>query len=290
VFAIVPAKKWVRHRGYRDRMDAQEMAEADEIDEFGNVYLIAGVRGDFRLHSATVPVGVEAAILHTLERWGISPPWGPCDSGADLSTHGDHILRGWSHVDLGSAEQRTDVPLTALLRTTCDGLELYGSIKLSGVDADVPTWRAAESLSQRLWLEVRDASRAPAKPPRVLVQAGTGRGSDPITWDATGILETLSKFVPVHRAMDGVAPASYTGSGESPFVPSGDDTFRAEVTLPNWTIDDASWLAEVMASSCYRAGIKRSVMIAVRLLDETGGCWSEPAHDASNATYEISSV
>jgi hypothetical protein len=92
------------------------------------VYLLGGVRGDYRLRSARVPVGVEVALLHIMDmHWGIPPPWGACDSGADLDSPGDDALRGWTHVDLRGEDGSVpnDVPIAGLLRTMWDALELF---------------------------------------------------------------------------------------------------------------------------------------------------------------------
>jgi hypothetical protein len=238
-----------------------------------NVYLIAGVRGDFQPWTQRIPVSVEVALSHTLDRWGISPlPWGACDSGADLKSAGVDVLRAWNHVDLRlSADDLPpqDVPLSGLLRSTWDALELFGTIVLGGVDAIVPLACAADPMWRRVAGSVlRDGDRISRRPPRVLVQAGTAWPTSPAPeWDADAILETLSVLVELHGIMDAIDRAPYPPSPIAhPFASQNADAFRAEVALPEWTIDDAAWLAEALCASCYRAGLTDDIQIAVRLI------------------------
>ena len=70
------------------------------MSKFRNLYLVAGLRGDFERGLSMPTELAEVALLHTLERWGVPPPWGRCDSGADLESPGNDVLRGWCHVDL----------------------------------------------------------------------------------------------------------------------------------------------------------------------------------------------
>ncbi len=80
------------------------------------------------------------------------------------------------------------------------------------------------------------------------------------------MLETLSDFVDVLAVMRSVEQASYPPSAApEPFTPSDDDPFRAEVALPQWTIDDTAWLAEVVCMACRRASAIADIQVAVRL-------------------------
>jgi hypothetical protein len=213
--------------------------------------------------------------LHTLERWGISTvPWGPCDSGADLDSPGEDVLRGWAHVDLQHARHtqlRSDIPVSGLLRATWDALELFGAITLTGVDASVPLiWAEDRTRIRVVNSEVLDRDRAARQPPRVYVEVdNASRGSAPIHWDARTISDALSEWVTVGMVGDSVPRATYRPlPAEEPFGRSGNESLRAEVTLPAWTIDDAAWLIEAAAVSCRQAGVTDDVQIAVRLAQQ----------------------
>ena len=257
------------------------MADADSSPAFRNVYLLGGVRGDYRLRSARVPVGVDVALLHIMDmHWGTPPPWGACDSGADLEGPGDDALRGWTHVDLRGEDGSVpnDVPIAGLLRTMWDALELFGSIRLSGVDVIAPVEYVSDSLRSRVFGSgVGDPARASELPTRVLAQATSAWGptSSQSGWDTSRILEALGQAVEVGATMDAVPLASYPPSSspspfafgiEHPWAPSETNPFRAEIVLSSWTIDDAAWLAERVAAACSQAGVDDDVQIAVRLM------------------------
>jgi hypothetical protein len=248
-----------------------------EIDdaEFRNIYLIVGVRGDFNPRTPSSFTGVGGILLHTLERWGISTvPWGRCDSGADLESPGGDVLRGWAHVDLQHTpytQPHRDIPVSGLLRATWDSLELFGEITLTGVDASVPLiWAEDRTQIRVLNSDVLDHDRAARRPPRVYVEVdNAARGSAPIHWDARTISDALSEWVTVHVVGDSVPRATYRPlPAEEPFGRSGNESFRAELGLPAWTIDDAAWLTEAVAVSCRQAGVTDDVQIAVRLAQE----------------------
>jgi len=250
------------------------------VNEFRNLYLLAGLRGDFECDASIAAETAEVSLLHTLdETWGISPPWGACDSGADLQSSGDDVLRGWGHVDLRVTEETPppgDVPLAGLLRTMWDALELYGKATLTGADAIVPLDCVGDPLWKRVGSSViRHRYRGSEPTARVLVQVSTGSSDSSVQPDPGAILATLSEFVEVDASMGAVPFASYPPSFaaspfafgvEHPWAPSDTDPFRAEISLPVWTVDDAAWLAEAVCASCARAGTARDVQIALRLV------------------------
>jgi len=247
-----------------------------------NLYLVAGVRGAYEPRSSRITETVEVDLLHALDhRWGITPPWGACDSGCDLESPGDDALRGWAHVDLRVADADAppvDAPVAGLLRTMWDSLELFGTVTLTGVDADVPL----ACVGDRLWERVAgsvirwDVDRSSDIPPRVLIQAATAYikpGSLPERWDMGAIAEMLSEFVEVQDVMGAVPFASYPpsfaanpfGFGIETVHSSETDPFRAEVMLRAWTIDDAAWLVEAICASCRSAGVADDIQVAVRM-------------------------
>lgn len=252
--------------------------ETAAVSDFRNLYLVAGLRGGFERTSSMDPGLAEVALLHTLdERWGVPPPWGACDSGADLEGTGQDVLRGWCHVDLrrsNDAPHPEDVPLGGLLRTMSDALELFGASLLTGVDAIVPLgcvgepmwWRVAGSVVRN-----RALSREPA---RVIVQACEAwPESHPLRPDPHAVVRTLSDFVDVRAAMGDIPSAPYPAAFgptpfafgvEHPWAASDTDPFRAEIVLPVWTIDDAAWLAEAVCVACARAGSVGDVQVALR--------------------------
>jgi hypothetical protein len=217
-----------------------------------------------------VPDGVEFALLHTLDdRWGLSPPWGACDSGCDLESSGDDVLRGWCHVDLRGAGAATleDVPVAALLRSTWDALELFGTTTLTGVDTIVPLACAGDRLAARIeGSVVRDRARASDALVPVAIHAGPAWPSArPEPWDERAILERLSRLVEITASMDAVERVAYPAPTlPDPFTPSDPDLVRAEVVLLEWTIDDVAWLVEAMCASCREAGVRADVQVAVR--------------------------
>lgn len=234
-----------------------------------NLYLIVGIWGDFQLRAQRVPGSVEVALSHTLDSWGISPvPWGACDSGADLETPGPDVLRGWNHVDLrvsGDDEGVKDVPIAGLLRTTWDALELFGATALTRVDAIVPTECATETTWQRVaGSVVRDSDRRAGQPAQVLVQiGGASRASAAIAWSEFAIAETLSALVDLANIAEGEDFTDRSSAKPQLFGRHAADSFRAGATLPQWTIDDAAWLAEAVSAACRRAGIRRDIQVTV---------------------------
>jgi hypothetical protein len=246
-----------------------------------NFYLLAGIRGAFRLRSSHDVESAGVAVLHLLDQgWGIAPPWGACDSGADLTSRGHDVLRAWTHVDLrvaGASPTPGDVPLHALLRSMWDALELFGTPVLAGVDAIVPLECVGASGWQRAAGSfVRFSGRASEQPARALVQAeGAFRqgGAPPSDWDNDAIAEALADLVEVDSVMGEVPRAAFAPSllpnpfayGVEQLHSAETDPFRAEVKLHGWTIDDAAWLAEAVAVSCRQAGRSEDVLIAVRI-------------------------
>lgn len=191
------------------------------VESFRNFYLLAGLRGGFQCRSRVDAGIVEGEMLHTFdERWGVPPPWGACDSGADLDSPGDEVLRGWCHVDLritNDAPDPADAPLAGLLRSMWDALELFGECRLSGVDAIVPLECIGESMSRRVAVAgtvIRNRHRhAFGQPARVLIQASDAwPGSAPTDWDFRAVVASLSDLVDVQRVMDDVPFASYPPS------------------------------------------------------------------------------
>ena len=238
-----------------------------------SVDLIVGIRGDFRSRARRVDAASVGSVLpHTLERWGITPqPWRLCDSGADLDTAGANVLRGWNHVAL----ERTggpirDLPISALMRTTWDGLELFGTLMLTGVDAIVPPDYSVSAMLERLAAStVRDSDRQVLPAPMILVEAGRAWPTSPvILWNPSALLEAMSELVDVdNTGAESLPRAEYLSTdAPSPFASSDENPFRAQVVLRDWTVDDAAWLAEVVAVSCRRVGIRQDVQVAVRLL------------------------
>jgi hypothetical protein len=218
------------------------------VTEFRNLYLLAGLRGGFEQHVSIATDMAAFSMLRMLDDgWGVTPPWGACDSGADLETEGDDVLRGWAHVDLRTAMETptpNDVALAGPLRTMWDALELYGKARLTGADAIVPL----ECVGDSLWRRVAGSvlrSRAPrtSSPARVLVQAASAwSDSSSQQLDHDQILRCLSEFVEVAAAMDSVPFASYppslsptpfTFGFEHPWGSSDTDPFRAESLYPS---------------------------------------------------------
>ena len=251
------------------------------MTDFRNLYLLAGLRGGFEQHASIATETAEFSLLHMLDDgWGVTPPWGACDSGADLETAGDDVLRGWAHVDLRTALETpppNDVALAGLLRTMWDALELYGKATLTGADAIVPLECVGDSLWTRVAGSViRSRNRRPSSPARALVQvASAWSDSSSQQLDHEPILRCLSEFVEVTAAMDSVPFASYPPSlspspfafgVEHPWGSSDTDPFRAEVALPIWSVDDVAWLAEAACSACARAGGVGDVQLALRLV------------------------
>lgn len=232
--------------------------------------LVIGVRAGFQPPRRYTPASANAAVSHTLdERWGVSPPWKACDSGVDLVSPAKHILRGWNHVRLLPAVNPAygDLPLSGLLRTTWDALELFGKLELTGVDAIVPVERAGGSLWQRVAASVvRDRDRILDRPPIVLVQAGRAWPSSPqIRWDANAVLKTLSEIADVRQTLEPISMSDLTSTVDHPFGQSDDEPFRAQLTLSDWTIDDVGWLTEALSVACHRAGISQDIQLSVRL-------------------------
>jgi hypothetical protein len=238
-----------------------------------NLYLVVGIRGEYERRTSRIPANVDGALSHVLDLgWGITPPWGVCDSASDLETPGSGLLRGWNHVDLRRTNDDAprDVPVAGLLRTTWDALEIYGATSLTGVDAMLPLDCVGEPMWSRVAGSVlRDSDRASDRLPVVLVPAGKPWPTSPVIgWKTKAILKTLAEFVEIRAAMDELDHAPYPPSViPDPFGPADDDPFRAQVTLPAWTIDDAAWLVEALSIACRSSGVTQDIELAVRLVD-----------------------
>jgi hypothetical protein len=249
------------------------------MNEFRNLYLLAGVRGGFERSGSVEPYLAETVLIHTLgERWGIPPPWGACDSGADLESSGDRIVRGWGHVDLRVDESSLpkDVPLAGLLRTMWDALELFGTCTLTGLDAIVPLACAGEPMWRRVASSTVFHGAGSNSPVQVAVQITESYSDAPrLRLNPETLAGVLSEFVEVGASMGDVPLASYPdGSAEHPFGPApwaepdtNRDPLRVEVPLGNWSIDVAAWLAEVTCVACARAGCTDDVQVALRRAD-----------------------
>jgi hypothetical protein len=248
-----------------------------DTEMFRNLYLLAAIRGGYERNPRRVVVEdtLDFELLHTADwRWGIALPWGACDSGSNLDGAGN-VSRAWAHVDLRLRDEfPNDVPISGLLRSMWDALELYGALSLTGVDVSAPLACAGERLRARVFASpVRNVPDAVERPHRVLLQAGSQSSSGLGAPDE--ILETLREFAVVRATMDDVPFASYPPSPnphpfvygvEHPWGPADTNPFRAEVAMPVWSIDDAAWLAEVVCLSCSHAGVSDDVQVAVRLL------------------------
>jgi hypothetical protein len=162
-----------------------------------------------------------------------------------------------------------------------DALELYGKATLTGADAIVPLACVGDPLSARVAGSViRNRSRAAKRAARVLVQVSGAWPDSSAQLDSGAILATLSELVEVEAAMGALPFASYPVSFapnpfafgvEHPWAASDTDPFRAEISLPVWTVDDAAWLAEAVCASCARAGNANDVQVALRLVGEDAG-------------------
>jgi hypothetical protein len=247
----------------------------EPVNEFRNLYLLAGLRGAFERRPSIDPDLAESALLHTLQdRWGLPAPWGACDSGADLDTPGDGVLRGWCHVDLRLDDESphpNDVPLAGLLRTMWDALELFGSSTLTGVDAILPL----DCVGERMWQRVASSATfhgfASEHQVRVVVQlAESYPDAPPLQFDLEEMVAELSESVEVGAAMGDVPLASYPDFvaehpfGPAPWAAANPNPFRVELAIQAWSIDDAAWLAELVAVACARTGCVDDVEIALR--------------------------
>jgi hypothetical protein len=256
-------------------------------DSYRNLYLLAGIWGDYRILGPGKDYDFELGLLRTFEEWGVQLAWGPCDSGVDLLGAGEDRLRAWGHVDLrrSMGDEPEDVPVTGLLRSMWDQLDLWGSFaRLSGVVAIVPTVLCGRLLARRVglrWSTLFDADRtAGASPVRVELEIVEAWG-DPtrwIDWRSSGVIDHLRERVDVSSFMDRAVARPYPPSAivhpfvaplevEQPFMPRQTEPFFAEVTLPVWSIDDAAWLVEAAADACHRAEIDDDVEIRVRSVE-----------------------
>lgn len=249
------------------------------MNEFRNLYLLAGLCGGFETNGSINAFPADTALLHTLDAWGVQAPWGPCDSGVDLDSPGDGVLRGWCHVDLRGTDEapRGDVPLSGLLRTMWDALELYGQSTLTGIDAIVPLECAGEAMLHRVFGSVIRDRRASERPASVLIQVHEEYSEGvPDKRDPDAAAAALSELVEVQAVMGDVPLASpsvsFKGSPFSfgverrPWLALDTDPFRAEVRLPVWTIDDAAWLAEAVTTAYTPTARNGEVQVAVRRL------------------------
>jgi hypothetical protein len=209
------------------------------------------------------------ALSHTFQRWGIAaPPWGTGASGLDLESPGDEALRAWNQVDLVTSEERApaDVPISALLRVMWDTLDIFGTVSLSGVDVIVPV----ECVSTRTWKRVagsvvRDDDRRTGRQSLALLEVGRAWPDAPAdSWDTQEILRNLSTLCHARAVTSPELSFHPPSPIEHPFIPSDPLPLRAEVVLPDWTIDDAAWLAEAISISCSKAEVTHDVLIALR--------------------------
>jgi len=240
------------------------------------LYFHGGVWGGFRLRSPRVPQTGEGAVSHILDEWGLPAPWAPCDSGVDFTSPGENLLRGWAQVDLrypSVDEIPEDVPTWGLLRTISSALELFGDLRLTALSAIVPL----DALTSRTWGRVsgstiiRDPDRTTAEPPKVLLQAGDAWTPAPkARWKPRQLRRFLAELLGGKRAVRTSEERLPLSSPiPHPFSPAPPPAFRAELLLPQWTVDDAAWLVEALAVACRESGITTDVEIIVARID---GC------------------
>lgn len=234
-------------------------------------YLFAGIRGAFIVSSALSISGIDGTILHTLDdRWGITPPWGACDSGTDTESPGHYSLRGWTHVDLGveRSGMAIDVPLAALIRSTWDGLEIYGDVTPFGIDAIVPLNRVGDRMIRRVGFSpMRD--RRSSEGPTAIIQVGRAWSTDPaVNVLATDFITEARQFgesIENSRPYELVFPSS---PAPDPFRVH-EISLSAVMTVPRWTIDALGWLAELTCVCLNRAGVLQDVLLRIGALDRS---------------------
>jgi hypothetical protein len=233
--------------------------------------LLIGIRGSFEAKPHIDDVG--GTLPHTAERWGLTPcPWVVYDSGADLVTEGSDVLRGWCHVGVSNAEDADpDLPVSGLLRMTCDTLALYGAlVSLTGIDAVIPV-RPDCRLSPARVLGIARSVIADKKrlgePRNVAVfvalpayptAAEAGERMRDVLRHAT---DADARFTGV-RVPDSFLHASGPALAR---VFDGYVCLGFEVEYASWSIDDASWLVEVAAVSANALDCGGAVQISVRV-------------------------
>jgi hypothetical protein len=284
MYAAAMGRSWVARRARTRTVERKfapsepfasiKVREPPGVNDFRNLYLLAGLRGSFERTTLRESYLAEAALADTPTRWGIHAPWGPCDGGADLDSVGDNLVRGWAHVDLrtdDAAPRPDDVSLAGLLRSMWDSLELFGNCTLTGLDAIVPIDCVGTTMRQRVVGSAVFHRLGSERPVRIAVQVADWRYDDqPLQLDRAAVLSELSTLAEALTVTGDAPPVSYPeSSAEHPFGPSprhqhGVEPFAVEVTVPTWSIDDAAWLAEVLSVACVQATGSDEVEIALR--------------------------
>lgn len=229
--------------------------------------LVVGVYGSFREVIVRDTEAAEFAILHTFDRWGTPRPWGPCESAVDLDDPDLEALRAWSHVHLYRAISRGDVPINAACRAIWDGLELFGSLVLTGIDVLTPVDDVAERMAERVLTSgVRDRVRDSDFKTGLLVIVADAWEESSAEWDATRVVRELSPLVGSEQVLSN-RPASvlFTSRIGNPFHMVDDPPVVLHTEIPRWSVDDAAWLAEAMCVALNRSGINCDVQISIRM-------------------------
>jgi hypothetical protein len=239
-----------------------------------NLYLIIGIRGEFVPNTASLlPETVADAVSHAPERWGMPTPWGPCDSGVDVTTKGSSILRAWNHVDLRRSDDDRvpdDVPASGLFRTTWDSLEIFGSIALASVDMIAPARCAGPGLCRRVASSVlRPSERHSSAATPTIVEVTSARAEEKrVGWDYGSVIAAMRNLYTLDVSL--YEPRRISRSASIPgdlFDLHDPDPFGLEVSLPEWSVDDAAWLVEAVLGACSHAGITEDVLVTARAVE-----------------------
>jgi hypothetical protein len=235
--------------------------------------VIVGVRGSFEPRTAQVASELAAVMPHTMQRWGVEPaPWHPADGGGDLQSSGETLMRGWAHVVVPGV----DLPLSGILRSVWDALELYGHTVLTGVVVITTVDGIGSDLATRVAGLGRTVllaqEREVAPKPRVLATVGFAwnEGDAALQGLADDLGKAVAKVTDLtvsavsHGSVQGFA--SVPDDPESPFVVPNSGAVHFTMELPVWTIDDAAWLAEGFASACSDLAIEEKLQLSISLI------------------------
>lgn len=184
-------------------------------------------------------------------------------------------LRGWMQLGLygtrdgggGYGEENHDSPPTfAALRAIWDSLQRVGHMTLGGVDVVAPLWLVGNGF----WLKVdmgQGVLDEYAAPEELLVEIGVRESGDEQI--RASIVNSLDRYPNTSSValLAGTKSRRDMREEVETLICDPDETagvIALRMAPATWSIDTASWIADVATIACHQAGLRGSANISVR--------------------------
>ncbi len=198
--------------------------------------------------------------------------WSMNDAGWEHPLAGPGLV-AWFQVQAEAVAADRPLPVQAFLRGAGDATQRAGALHLNavqvllpvqGLDADArPAYAAVPAMATRHWFGAGDPQA------RTPVTVAVNGGQDVSVRVVTGrLVEHLERL---DQAVFNAASHEVRDPGTAPPAPF-DDTFwngppgpdlLLDGTLSEWTCEAVGWLAEVLADSLSRLGVRSPVLLTV---------------------------